>query len=203
MITGLDISSVQGTVNFAPIVSAGIQFVILKAYQGNDFVDLTYAINLQSAQAHGLATGSYNFLYPLPTSPAHPNRDPLSQAQLHVAATKTSFFAADLEWPDPSLWAQWGCSASQVSDWGLAYLNEVERLTGKTPHLYTYPFFAHSCALAADYRRFPLWLASYAPSPVIPSPWADWSVWQTGQGKLPGTNVSVDTNTAKDISIFY
>ena len=95
----------------------------------------------------------------------------------------------DFEWPVQTDWAKWGCSAQQISDWGLTYLAEYSRLDGSTTLIYTYPNFAQTVNLAAapTYASYPLWIASYQATPYIPAPWNSWTLWQTsgGGGKLP------------------
>src|SRR5271154_2901644 len=128
---GLDISSAQGSnIDFASIKNAGYDFVIIECYIGNDNVSADYDNFLQGALAAGLKVGSYHFIYPLLTDPAHPNRDPIGQANLHFNHCKTNLVCIDAEWPEPKDWAQWGCTASQINQWCIDYLKEYTRLCG-------------------------------------------------------------------------
>lgn len=171
-IRGVDISSVQGNVNPAWLQLQGFGFVIAKSYTGNDGADPFFQMNVQNCKNVSMPVAAYNFLYPLQTDPNHPNRDPVGQAQLHYKHTGDITVAADLEWSAPQDWERWEVSATFINDWALSYLQEYERISGRRPLLYTYPFFAQSVQFTSDYAAYQLWLANYSNSPV-PKPW-DW-----------------------------
>jgi lysozyme len=204
VVNGIDVSSVQGNIDFNAVAASGIEFVICKCYTGNDGIDPTYAINIVNAQNAGLKVASYNFLYPLPTSAAHPNRDPAGQAALHFNATKTNIVCADLEWPTPDLFNQWGVNGQFINDWTLQYLEAYTQLAGTAPLVYTYPYYAKSIGLTADFANYGLWIASYVPNqPVIPSPWNSWKIWQQSGGTyhLP-SGAPCDFDVMPDLSLF-
>jgi GH25 family lysozyme M1 (1,4-beta-N-acetylmuramidase) len=149
---------------------------------------------------------AYHFIYPLPTIPGQPLRDPKAQAKLHADWAGSDILAAcDLEWPEPEKWAKWGCTAKQIVAWAVIYLEEYERLTGIRPIVYTYPYFADAIKLPASFaEKYKLWIASYTNTPRIPKPWTSWVIWQDSGGKttnLPGGG-PVDTNKARDLSLW-
>jgi GH25 family lysozyme M1 (1,4-beta-N-acetylmuramidase) len=77
-IAGIDVSQAQGTISdqdWQAVANSGVRFVYLRAGVGNDAPDTNFAANLAGARAAGLLVGAYNFVYPLPTDPAHPGRD--------------------------------------------------------------------------------------------------------------------------------
>jgi lysozyme len=183
MIKGIDVSSVQGHIDFNAVAASGIEFVICKCYTGNDGMDNCYINNINNATNASIKAGTYNFVYPLPTDPSHPNRDPAGQAALHFAATKTNLVVCDAEWPTPDLFTQWGVSATFINDWLLQYLEAYTQLSGVAPLLYTYPYYSKSIGFTQDFAQYKLWIASYVPNqPVIPAPWNDWVIWQQSGG---------------------
>jgi lysozyme len=204
-IRGLDISVIQGTVDFQAVAASGIQFIVARCGIGNSGIDVDYTKNITAAKASGLQVACYHFVYPLPTTAAQPLRDPVKQAQYHFSAAQGVLACMDFEWPVQTDWAKWGCSAQQISDWGLTYLAEYSRLDGRTTLIYTYPNFAQTVNLAAapTYASYPLWIASYQATPYIPAPWNSWTLWQTsgGGGKLPN-GAPVDTDVAQDLSLW-
>lgn len=204
MINGVDISVIQGKVDFVALAASGIQFVIIRCGVGNGGIDSLYASNVAAAKAAGLKVMAYHFVYPLPPLASQPLRDPVKQAQYHFKAAQGELAACDYEWPTPDQWAKWGCTASQMNQWCLAYLQEYERLSGQKMAVYTYPYFAQSLNLPADFAQYPLWIASYETNPTIPHPWTDWVLWQTtgGGGHLPVSDAAVDTDVAKDLSLW-
>lgn len=59
---GIDVSSNQGTINFAKVKSAGIEIVYIKATQGTTYTNPYLATHYRDAKANGLKIGFYHFL---------------------------------------------------------------------------------------------------------------------------------------------
>lgn len=194
MIRGFDASSVQGVVPFAAMASvAGMAFVLLKAWTGNDGPDPTFARNCAGALAAGIEPFGYAFAYPLRDAPGHPGRSPEEQARFFAKAIwsvlpgKPIFI--DLEWPAPGDLAKWGIDWAFVSDWCRRLCLEVTRLCGGVkPRIYTYSDWWRHMAAATDVSwaaDYALWMAWYVPhwpqpgdKPRIEKPWTDWEFWQ-------------------------
>ena len=213
LIKGLDISVIQGNVDFKAVAATGVQFVIFRCGVGNGGKDSFYDKNVAAAIAAGLKVGAYHFIYPLPPQVGQPLRDPVKQAQLHVGwAGSTStvpVICCDLEWPAPQDWAKWGCSAAQIVQWTVTYLEAYEAATGVRPIVYTYPNFAANIHLPDSFgQKYKLWIASYqAGSPFVPHPWTDWVLWQDSGGTGPNaqhlpSGAPVDGDKAKDLSLW-
>ena len=202
---GYDLSSIQGT-NFSwqQVVKNNISFIIHRCGIGNSGIDGDCVKNIAAAKAVGLKTGVYHFIYPLPPLASQPLRDPVAQANYHFNAAQGELAFIDCEWPTPQTFSQWGCSPTQIGQWMAAYFAEYERLDGRKPYLYTYPSWGQVVNLNSSFTQYPLWIASYTTTPVIPKPWTDWALWQTGGGNLAklSNGVPVDTNVCKDLSIF-
>jgi GH25 family lysozyme M1 (1,4-beta-N-acetylmuramidase) len=58
----IDLSHWQGPVDFARAKSAGIAAVILKAAQGSDWIDATFAPRFATVLPRGFLVGAYHFL---------------------------------------------------------------------------------------------------------------------------------------------
>lgn len=204
LIKGIDISSVQGTVDFKAVAATGVQFCIIKCGNGNDGIDPDYATNLTSAKAAGLYVGCYHFVYPLPTTPSEPSRSPAAQAAAHFKASQGALPFCDLEWPEEPDWAKWGCTAASIVEWVTEYLQAYEKLSGQRPIVYTYPNFAETVKLPASFAQtYKLWIASYETTPTIPAPWSNYAIWQNSGGswKLPN-GVPCDTDLVPDLSLW-
>lgn len=205
LVKGIDISTIQGNVDFAAVAATGVQFVICRCGVGNGGKDSLYDHNIAAAAAAGLKVAAYHFVYPLPPANGQPLRDPVKQAQLHAGwAGNVPVVCCDLEWPVPQDWAKWDCSAAQIVQWTIAYLEAYEAATNIRPVVYTYPSFASSIHLPADFgQKYQLWIASYTATPAIPAPWTDWVMWQNSGGSEKLLNgVAVDTDFAKDLSLW-
>jgi lysozyme len=201
-VRGLDLSELQGALTDAQwkeLAAKGVRFVYLRAGVGNETglkaTDARFLEYVAGARAAGIAVGAYGFAYVLPNDPAHPGRDPLSQACAHFAACEGLGSRVgdlppvlDLEWPDPSAWDTWGVDEKLVSSWALQYLEKAATLWGRRPLLYTFPWFVSRARLGAEFAAYELWLAAYDPIPQVPAPWNQLTVWQKSGGdsfKLP------------------
>lgn len=204
---GVDISTMQGNVDFPSLKTSGLDFVVARCGVGNGGIDANYSKNLAGANAAGLKFMAYNFIYPLPPNATQPLRDPVKQANYHFNATNGQLAAIDCEWPLSQDWAKWGCNPAQLRQWMQTYLDEYTRLdNGRKPLIYTFPYWAHAVQMDSYFAQYPLWIASYVtgPNPTIPAPWTDWVMWQYGSGgnyKLPN-GVPVDVDMVKDLSLW-
>jgi lysozyme len=210
-ITGLDVSSIQGTVDWNAVAQSGVRFVFRKCGNGNNPPDAGFAAYVAGARAAGLVLGAYHVGFPLPPDPAHPGRAAADQAKAHFDACQGLGSspgelppALDLEWPVPGSdeWKKYGCSPEQVRTWALAYLEAAEKLWGRLPLLYDgFPDYWQGIGGASEpaFARYPLWAVYYpeqykgrtppdGASPVIPGPWTTWTLWQHCGGglHLPG-----------------
>jgi lysozyme len=204
----VDISSLQGIIDFNALRQQGIDGVIIKSYQGNDGQDTHYALNVEKATIAGLKIAIYNFIYPLQTDPDHPNRDPVSQATLHFNASKGQpVVCVDCEWPAPQDFASWQITPAFIRQWILTYLQTYTELSGRKPLVYVYPDWAQAVGMAEEpeFANYDLWIASYDDSePLIPAPWTTWKIWQNSGGKtyhLPN-GIPCDTDVVKDLSLW-
>jgi len=193
MIRGIDVSSLQGTIDWAT-ERERFEFAIIRNGMGNEAPDGKVAINLERARAAGFVVGVYNVSYPLRTDGKHLNRAPVDQARWHALEWRKGDLppAVDLEWPAPEDWTKWGVTAKSIVDWHLAYLEEMTRLVGIRPTVYTYPYYAakllegSSSATMQSLGAYPLWLAKYHDSdigsPDAPFPWTTVEIQQTEGG---------------------
>ncbi len=176
---GIDVSRWQGNINWGDVAKSGVSFVFVKASQNK--IDPMFIKNIVAARAVGLLVGAYHYLDESVTTPA----------QARAAANKfyTAIMAGggvdlppvlDYESKAP------GMTPAQATAVALAFLQEIERLTGKRPMLYTYPsFIGNFSGLSA----YPLWIARYSSSKVPDSAqgWSEWEFWQYSDGKDGGT----------------
>jgi GH25 family lysozyme M1 (1,4-beta-N-acetylmuramidase) len=226
MIKLCDVSAIQGAPPWDAVRTMGIRGAMLRCAIGNEtYRDARFADNVARARDAGLVVGPYFFLYPLP------HLDPVQQADYHATLAEYAPGrmlgaevgdlppAADLEWPpreqrekDGSIsfpWRKWGCSADQIRDWGLRYLERQQQLFGCAPLVYSYRYFL-TCIeswRSSELAKYPLWLADYFAAgrwPTdeelarlkVPSPWTQITMVQhDGNGgiKLPN-GVDADFN---------
>ncbi len=181
---GIDISSYQGTVNFAEVKAAGIEVVYIKATESTNYINPDLQAQYQGAKATGLNVGFYHFF--------HDDVDPVAQAQYFLNAISGMVYncrlALDIEVNE-------GIAAAALSAAAQAFLDEVGALTGVSPILYTYTAFIAE-NLESILSVYPLWLADYGKTPGANPVWSSWVGWQYSQtGTIPGIAGNVDLDT--------
>ena len=160
-IDGPDVSSYQhpngASINWAAVAKAGHEFAIVKATEGTSYVNKYFGADYSGIRKAGMVRGSYHF-----ARPSHPVvASALAQAKFYVAhigatnTTKTLPPALDLEQTG-------GLSRVDLITWAQNFLLDVRNLTGRTPMLYTYPYFwSTTLGDPSAFSRYPLWMATY------------------------------------------
>lgn len=202
-IQGVDVSSVQGVVDWGALHVSGIKFAFVKCVEGNTLrVDSKFWENVAGATAAGIAVSPYFFAYPLPGD-STAFREPAAQAahwfelSMGYGSKRGQLAPAlDAEWPVVTDWSRWGCSALQIRAWVLECLRAMRGLWGRTPYLYTYPdWWGHiHGALEPEFATASkLWMANYDKRPPL-GPWTKATFVQISGGgmKLPGSGVPCD-----------
>jgi GH25 family lysozyme M1 (1,4-beta-N-acetylmuramidase) len=211
----LDLSSAQGTISasdWAKLAAQGIGAAFIQCGIGNDGKSGSYETFVAGAKSVGILTIPYHFLYiGLPTNPAHPNRDPVSQAKLHANYCNNLPACIDVEYMTTGDFAKFGLPAGDAGakiccQWLEQYLDTYESETGVVPWVYTYPNYAQSMNFPVNFSsiaKYPLWVASYEPTPTIPAPWSNFVAWQYsgGSGHLP-SGAPVDQDSVDSLDVF-
>ena len=181
MIKGIDISHYQGDVNWHKLT--GIEFVYLKATEGEKNHDPMFKANWVGAQSVGLPVGAYHFF--------DPAQDAGIQAQ-HFCDALDSVTGKRLP-PMFDIEKTGGVSQALILVKVQKWLDLVEKHTGQRPLLYTYTSFATQIRLSKAFSGYPLWIAQYKAKTVKLCGWPKWTFWQfTSSGKVPGIAGNVD-----------
>jgi GH25 family lysozyme M1 (1,4-beta-N-acetylmuramidase) len=198
---GIDISYAQGTVDWAAVAHAGLGFAYMKATEGDDLTDHTFAQNWAGSRGV-LPRGAYHFFHARTTPDAA-----RAQADHFVDTVAAAGGGAELP-PMVDVEAPLhGATVAQAETSLQFFLSIVEQATGQRPLIYTFPFYwtktmGGSAAFAGTYK---LWIASYAKKypngvattrpngPALPLGWTDYAIWQHAiKGGIPGINGLVD-----------
>jgi lysozyme len=160
---------------------AGIAGVIHKLTEGTGYVDSKVEARSFLAEDAGMLWGLYHFIRP---------GDPREQAR---------FFCQTAEpWADDdTLYAlDWEDAGVSLED-ALVFLEEVEKLTGHKPVLYSGHVLKDALGGKPDasISKYRLWLAQYASSPTLPPGFEKYWAWQyTDQGEVAGVDAPTDLN---------
>jgi len=193
VLEGIDVSHWQGAIDWPQVAGSGKRFVIMKATQGQSFLDPMYAANHAGARSVGLAVGAYHF-----ATPSSDPNDPLLEADWYVA--NAGLLPGDLV-PALDLEQTGGLSPSALQAWVGAWLAEVYARLGVRPMIYTSPSFWKTSmgdtTMFADQGYAVLWVAHwFVPGPTVPAAnWGGrgWTFWQYDDcGSVPGIAGCVD-----------
>lgn len=197
---GVDVSHWQGSIDWTKVSSSGKSFAFMKASQGTSRVDPNFIVNAIGAKAAGLLIGPYHFLDAVTPSAAR-------QEAQHFYTTLSS---AGVEFDLPPVLDYehnpGQLSKQRINEIAKNFLDEMKRLTGRTPIIYTGNSFAQQ--FDAELGSYPLWVARYSHQAPYDVPgWNTWSFWQySDSGSVLGITGKVDLNefsgTVKELKRF-
>lgn len=181
---GIDVSSWQGNIDFSSVASSGVEVVYIKATQGTDYVDPYFQTYYNDAKAYGLKVGFYHYVTATSVSGAREEAD---------------FFVNTISglYPDCLLAMDFesfgGLSNYEINQISLAFLQEVERYSGKGVVIYSDAYNAES-TFDNTLANYPLWVADYGVSePESNDSWNTWVGFQyTDQYEVSGIDGYVD-----------
>jgi len=154
---------------------AGCRAVIIKATEG--YAYYTYFHDtVKQAKKFGFLVGSYHYFRQQiqNTEGAWITCDPIRQAQNYYDWVKASGVVMDLP---PAIDIE-NANNPYLSNVSIdKFLVKIEALFGRTPFIYSNPSILKGLA-KTSWERYPLWIANYATSPLIPAPWKDYTLWQ-------------------------
>lgn len=179
---GVDTSMYQhddgAGLDWRAVKRSGQSFALLKA-TGTWGVDPWFARDWAAAGRAGLIRGAYHYADPSTSADAQ-----AAQVVGTVGSTRENGnlgIALDLE-------TTGGLAPQALAAWAHAFLDGVERRTGRVPLLYTYVSFWHNqLANNTTFGAYPLWLASYGRRPATLAGWSQWTFWQrSSSAHVPG-----------------
>ena len=155
-IPGVDISNWQPNINYQALKNAGVEIAIIKATEANYYKDPYMEKHYNGCKSVGIKVGFYHFF--------RCNVDAKTQAQYFVNYIQGKSYDVKLVLDIESTEGQ---SKSTITNMARTFLEEVQRLTGTQPMIYTYTSFANSY-LDSSLACYPVWIAQY--SPLNPNP---------------------------------
>ena len=180
-VRGIDISSHNGMMNFEAAKADGIEFVFIKASEGDTYGDPNFILNYEKAVAAGLKVGAYHYFRfdAGGVSQAMNLLDRVSGRPLDLG------LAVDVEEHGNAK----GVDATLIAD-RLASMLEYLNLKGYRVTLYTNADGYYKY-LEGNFQGQPLWVCAFSNPPIS----ADWVFWQYNhRGRVKGINGDVDMN---------
>lgn len=183
-VTGIDVSKHSGNIDFAKVKEQRINFVYLKASEGENYVDEKFEKNFAKAKLNNLPTGAYHFF--------RFNKSGISQASnfLNTVNNKKTELPYVL---DIEEWGQLGSFKKDtiINEIG-KFLRQVKKITPKKIMIYTNESGFHKF-IEGHFDEYALWICSFSNPPRINKTWALWQ--HSHKGKLEGVEGHVDVNT--------
>lgn len=184
-VQGIDVSNHQGTIDWAKLPEQGVDFAYIKATEGGDFTDKSFAKNWDAAGKAGVRRGAYHFF-----TLCRPGAEQAAHFIATVPKTAGALPpAVDLEYMG-------NCSqrpnVNDVQAEVAAYLTTVEAHYGQRAVLYLTEEFDQAHQISARFDR-PLWLRSLIRQPDFGA--RPWYIWQVSNFRqLDGIDGRVDWN---------
>ncbi|WP_163931626.1 glycoside hydrolase family 25 protein [Paraferrimonas sp. SM1919] len=183
---GVDVSHYQGKIDFSKLQTE-VDFIYVKATEGDTFIDPMYKANVEGLQTIQLANGAYHFF--------KPDIDAIQQAKLFVSLVRHSkhTLPAMLDVEVIST-----VSTSKLQQGVKAWLDYVAKELGCQPIIYSDLSFWQD-NLASTFPKQPLWVADYQSiNNGPPNAGTNQLLWQyTDKGRLTAISGYVDLSVAQ------
>lgn len=181
---GIDVSHWQGNINFEEVRQDGIKIVYMKASQGTTFIDPKFEQNYLMAKENGLLVGVYHYMV------ARSISDAVAEANFfaNVISEKEIDCKLAMDFEDFG-----SLNREQINVIALAFLEELERITGKETVVYSNTYTARTI-FYGEITNYPLWVAHYGVNnPADNGNWDYWVGFQyTSTGRVNGISGNVD-----------
>lgn len=190
MITGIDISHWNGSIDFDRVKKSGIDFCIIKA-GGSDkgfYMDKMFKTNYEKAKAAGLFVGAYYF--------AGKNFRGIESG--YADAVRFIGQLKDLQFEYPvfiDIEAQENKYKEEITDAVVAFCNKLEE-AGFFVGVYASDISGFKYKLSHDrIKSYVHWVARYGKRPEVCS---EYDIWQySSRGSVDGVSGSVDMDYSK------
>ncbi|MDL2258958.1 LysM peptidoglycan-binding domain-containing protein [Eubacteriales bacterium OttesenSCG-928-K08] len=183
LIAGLDVSKWQGDIDFEKVRDAGIEAVYIRSSRGSSYIDPYFEQNYERARAAGLDVGFYHYVS------ATDVEEGVLEAQFFtsVISGKQAQLLPVMDYEDYS-------NVERTNEVGMAFLQEMQRLTGLKPVLYASASHARDQWSKEIADMTLLWVAHWGVSqPKDNDKWDSWAGWQySSTGRVSGISGDVD-----------
>lgn len=202
---GIDVSSAQGSINWANVYTNGARFAFAKADEGVSVTDTDFNRNMKRGKNNGLQMGAYHFAYPYANCPSAEANHFWSVAGAYILADGESIFPA----VDFDVFSGSAC-ASSYTLWFQDYDLDVKAKTSYFLNCAIIVSACNACYLNSDNGLVP-WIVNYNGEDLYTgNPWTTcctcnawdttgkcnsnaWTYWGvTGTGSIGGVSGDCD-----------
>ncbi|MFD7920111.1 lysozyme [Streptomyces sp. NPDC059740] len=186
---GVDVSSHQGSVDWATLWNSGVKFAYVKATESTSYTNPSFAQQYNGSYNVGMIRGAYHFATPDTSSGAAQATYFLAHGGGWSKDGKTLPGALDMEY-NPYGATCYGLSAAGMVNWVKDFTSTYKAKTGRDPVIYTSTSWWTQCTgnSAAFGSVNPLWIPRYGSSVgTLPAGWGFHTIWQyTSTGPTVG-----------------
>ncbi len=181
---GIDVSYHSGRVDWAAVAQQRFKLAFVKATEGDDLKDPSFAQHWQELKAHGIVRGAYHFYVT--------EDNPDTQAQLFTSVVTLE--QGDLA-PVVDIELIGHNTQPGLVERFRRFLTLIEEHYGIKPIIYTSPNFWNR-HMSDEFGEYPLWVAEYGvDAPTIPKGWETWHLWQwQGDTTVTGVEKGADVS---------
>ncbi|MBD3298565.1 MAG: hypothetical protein GF341_07925, partial [candidate division Zixibacteria bacterium] len=181
---GIDVSYHSGGVDWATVAQQGFTFAFVKATEGDDLKDPSFAEHWQELKAHGIVRGAYHFYVT--------EDNPDTQAQLFTSVVTLE--QGDLA-PVVDIELIGHNTQPGLVERFRRFVTLIEDHYDTKPIIYTAPNFWNQ-HMSDEFAEYPLWVAEYGvDAPTIPNGWETWHLWQwQGDTTVTGVEKGADVS---------
>ena len=196
-IVGIDVSDNNGVIDWSSVDS---KFAFVKATEGyadasfpeSKAYDNQFISNMDGAIANDILVGAYHFARPefnVGTAEAK------KEANYFVSKIKSYYQDYRLLPPVIDIETSSGYSKSTLTDWLLAFAEEVEAKLGVKPMFYMNEDYVKNRVDSSRLSSYKLWEAKYSSTAPTTGSWSRYTYWQySSSGSQSGINGNVDKN---------
>lgn len=167
-ITGMDVSSGVGEINFESARENGFQFVILRSTIGFEKDSRFENYYLKASKASFPIGVYHNLVF---------DKDGIKQAGLFLKTIEKKRLKLPLI-VDVEDWGNWPWISKQVAQKNLyAFITEVEGQTGQKVMIYTNKS-GYNTYVKGQFDMQPLWISSFSDPPIQNKKWVFWQHFQ-------------------------
>lgn len=183
-IKGIDVSNNDGSIDFSKVANDGVEYVYLKATEGQSFKDNTMEVFYNDCKSNNIKLGAYHFLVGTST--------PEDQAQNFYTKIK------DYDW-DLVPMMDIETNFDGLSDYVVRFINAFKQLSPLQLGIYSYTsFIDYISDIAEAIKDFPFWEANYGVSECnLPSNFFTTRIGHqySETGTISGINCNCDVNS--------
>jgi lysozyme len=181
---GIDVSHHQQNIDWAAVRLDSIHFVLMKASEGENFLDPQFRKNWRAARQQGLVRGAYHFYRP----------SVLAEVQARQFIKVVQLENGDLP-PVLDLEVTDNRPKHIILKGAKIWLRLIERHYGVKPIIYVNQHWYYNY-VQQNIEGYDIWLAAYNPDnrPKLRDG-KEWVFWQyTANGRVKGISTAVDRN---------